>query len=176
MKLISKIKKIIYSVGVFLAMLPLKICWAYNITNPEIVSLYGVPYEEPVKRPEDALGFVIIKYILMFIIVPITFIVGIKSYKDRLSGSDLKKKIITTCAYICMIASMIFMYFAEVNYTFGLVLFIATIILSIGLIFSYIKNKNKNKDKNNIIYKIIMSACVLLLLVASVFIMLMMVD
>lgn len=108
-KLFNKFKKIIFSVGIFLATLPSKI-FAVDIDsfrNVDILygppeTLYGIPRVSPIKR---------IWVVARNIVIPIILLIGLIIYFKK-SKSSKKKKIIVA---ICVVLITALVYFIVNN-------------------------------------------------------------
>lgn len=105
MKILEKIKKVFFAIGVFFVTLPTKI-WAVNLSQelygpPEV--LYGVYEPSRVSRILQNIG-----KIISIIIIPLILIIGIIIYLKKSKSSKLRK-VITVLLAIAIAVLVSFM-------------------------------------------------------------------
>ncbi len=103
-KVINKLKKIIFFIGVLLMSLPSKI-FATNVFTSPVSTLYGIP--ETVYESSPVSPVQLIWRIAKGIVIPLILLVGLITYLKK-SKSSKKKKILVTIGIIAITAIIYF--------------------------------------------------------------------
>ena len=109
MKVLKKIKYGLIMFGTTLMMLPNKI---FAAREPEMVSLYAAPKEEP--TPEFSYSELFLK-ILSFVIIPLVLLVGAIVFYKKSKMKNIAKILIIIA--VAIIATLFIIYVAS-NYTY----------------------------------------------------------